>query len=85
MSVKKRRAVVAVVVEEPMVGPQVEGGIRFCLFCDHEFEAGDLWRKISRLGRGGYSFGACNSCWAKRAEAGGVARRVAPASPASQV
>ena len=66
MSVKNRRLVVRpVVVEVPMIGVQ-EGGIRFCLFCGREFQAGDLWRKITRLGRGGYSIGACNACWAKR-------------------
>lgn len=81
MSGKNRRAVV---VEVPMVGVQ-EDGIRFCLLCGHEFKAGDLWRKVARLGRGGYAFGACNGCWAQRAQAskGGVARRGLPGEAAT--
>lgn len=78
-----KRRVVVQVVEVPMVGVQ-EGGIRFCLLCGHEFKAGDLWRKVARLGRGGYAFGACNGCWAERAQAskGGVARRGQPGEAA---
>lgn len=67
----KRRVVSEVVqvigvVEVPMVGVQADG-IRFCLLCGDEFKEGDLWRKVCRLGRGGYAFGVHNVCWAKRA------------------
>lgn len=61
-----RRAKVQI-VEVPMVGPQAEG-IRSCLLCGAQFAEGDLWRKVARLGRGGYAFGVHNACWAKRIE-----------------
>ena len=49
-------------VEEPMIGPETDG-IRYCLKCKRAILAGEHWRKVTRLGRGGLSVGVHDGCY----------------------
>ena len=67
----------AIVVEWPMIGPEL-GGIRFCMICRGAISEGEHWRKIERIGAG-YQVGAHDSCLAARqAERVGVANAKVP-------
>ena len=57
------------VIEVLMIGVH-PGDIRYCLFCRQPFQIGEAWRKITRLGRDGYSLGVHETCWADHIEAG---------------